>query len=177
MYPVARRHDVIVSGGGGHGPAARDCGPGADQIPETGVLLVDGKAVAASACENADLYRALRGGGPGHGIALSATVKAHPNVDVVVVRPLPLSPQPSPARPTRTVGPFYDAGSALGDPVGGTPRPSRRGISPAVRAALEAVTGGGGGREKQERAAVAVVLLSACVGRDRYVPGSAWMFN
>ncbi|RYP62070.1 hypothetical protein DL770_009645 [Monosporascus sp. CRB-9-2] len=83
----------LVVKGTGRSPAARDYGLGADQIPDAAVLLADGKVVTASACENPDLYRALRGGGPGYGITLSATVKAHPN-DAVAVQLLSLSLQP-----------------------------------------------------------------------------------
>ncbi|RYO76578.1 hypothetical protein DL766_005474 [Monosporascus sp. MC13-8B] len=242
---------------------ALDYGLGADQILEAGVLLADGKVVTASACENADLYRALRGGRPGYGITLSSTVKACPSVDVVAVQRLLLSLQlraPSSSgantssssmllnawatihqalpdlngarfcrrgllcgrgrgtailhaqdlddrevhrggagglRSTRgallarlgdTVlvsksyasfpdyWAFYDAGSAVGDPMGSTlALTSRRMDCAAVPATLEAVTGGGGGQEKQEQAAVVVALPSPCGGRvceDRRDPNA-----
>lgn len=78
--------------GGGHGPATNSYGFGADQILEAEVLLADGRIVIENVCENSDLYRALRGGGPGYGIVLSTTVKAWPNVDVVTAHHLTVIP-------------------------------------------------------------------------------------
>ncbi|KAJ4986797.1 FAD-linked oxidoreductase-like protein 13 [Stagonosporopsis vannaccii] len=107
VYAVAKKNNVIVVGGGapsvgavggwntggGHGPATRNYGVGADQILEAEVMLANGRTVTASACQNPDLYRALRGGGPGYGVILSMTVKAHPNVKVVAVQRLELAPK------------------------------------------------------------------------------------
>lgn len=107
VHPVAKKHNVVVvSGGsispgatggwpsgGGHGPAARTYGLGADQILEAEVMLADGRIVFANACQNTDLYRALRGGGPGYGVVLGTTIKAHPNVDSVVVNKLTVAPK------------------------------------------------------------------------------------
>lgn len=76
----------------GHGPATRNYGLGADQILEAEVMLADGRVITASACQNSDLYKALRGGGPGYGVILSMTVKAHPNVKVVAVQRLEVAP-------------------------------------------------------------------------------------
>lgn len=56
-------------------------------------MLANGLIVTTSACHNSDLYRALRGGGPGYGVILSVTVKAHPNVKVVAVQRLELAPK------------------------------------------------------------------------------------
>jgi hypothetical protein len=106
VYVVAKEHDVIVVGGGspsvgavggwatggGHGPATRNYGMGADQILEVEAMLADGTLVVANACENTDLYKAFRGGGPGYAVALSFTMKAHPNVDVIAVQRLEVSP-------------------------------------------------------------------------------------
>ncbi|KAK1982990.1 alcohol oxidase [Colletotrichum cereale] len=106
VYEVAEANNVIVVGGGavspgatggwpsggGHGPATRNYGLGADQILEAEVMLADGRVVAADHCENADLFRALRGGGPGYGVVLGTTVKAHPNVDVVTAHRLAVAP-------------------------------------------------------------------------------------
>ncbi|KAF3766646.1 FAD-binding domain-containing protein [Cryphonectria parasitica EP155] len=78
--------------GGGHGPATHAYGFGADQILEAEVLLADGRIVTANACQNSDLYRSLRGGGPGYGITLSSTVKTYPNVDVVTAHHLTIVP-------------------------------------------------------------------------------------
>ncbi|KAH8589398.1 hypothetical protein B0O99DRAFT_636793 [Bisporella sp. PMI_857] len=97
-FAVAKAHNVIVvSGGdptvgciggwaqgGGHGPASRDYGLGADQILEAQVVLASGRVVTASACQNPELYTAIRGGGGGtYGIVVSTTIKAHPQSPVV----------------------------------------------------------------------------------------------
>ncbi|KAH8171989.1 FAD binding domain-containing protein [Sarocladium implicatum] len=106
VYKIAKANNVIVVGGGstgpgaiggwasggGHGPATRNYGLGADQILEAQVMLANGDIVTANHCENVDLFRAMRGGGPGYGITLSATVKAYPNVDVVTVHKLAFAP-------------------------------------------------------------------------------------
>ncbi|KAI3331453.1 FAD-binding domain-containing protein [Xylariaceae sp. AK1471] len=104
---VAKANNVIVAtggsvsvgaiggwpSGGGHGPATHALGFGSDQVLEAEVMLADGRIVTANSCKNADLYRALRGGGPGYGIVLSMTVKAHPNVNVVAVHHLSIVPR------------------------------------------------------------------------------------
>lgn len=103
---VAKENNVIAVGGGavspgaiggwasggGHGPASRNYGFGADQILEAEVMLADGRVVTANACENSDLYRAMRGGGPGYAVTLSSTIKAHPNVDVITTHQLAIAP-------------------------------------------------------------------------------------
>jgi FAD/FMN-containing dehydrogenase len=69
--------------GGGHGPASRDFGLGADQVLDMRVVLANGSVVTANRCTHTDLFYALRGGGGGtYGVVLSATVKAHPMVNV-----------------------------------------------------------------------------------------------
>jgi hypothetical protein len=106
VYAVAKEHNVIVVGGGspsvgavggwatggGHGPATRNYGMGADQILEVEATLADGRRVVANACENIDLYKAFRGGGPGYAVASSFTMKAHANVDIIAVQRLEVSP-------------------------------------------------------------------------------------
>ncbi|KXX75480.1 6-hydroxy-D-nicotine oxidase [Madurella mycetomatis] len=106
VYEVAEANNVIAVGGGaispgaiggwpsggGHGPATRNYGLGADQILEAEVMLADGTIVTANHCENTDLFRAIRGGGPGYGIVLSQHIKAHPNVDAVTVHRLAIAP-------------------------------------------------------------------------------------
>lgn len=106
VYALAKANNVIVVGGGaispgaiggwpsggGHGPATRNYGMGADQILEARVLLADGKVVTANHCEHRDLFTAIRGGGPGYGIVLGTTVKAYPNVNVVTAHHLSLAP-------------------------------------------------------------------------------------
>jgi hypothetical protein len=56
-------------------------------------MLADGTIVTASPCQNLDLYRALRGDGPGYGVILSLTVKAHPDVHIISVQRLELAPK------------------------------------------------------------------------------------
>ncbi|KAK4106594.1 FAD-binding domain-containing protein [Parathielavia hyrcaniae] len=106
VYEVAQANNVIAVGGGavspgaiggwpsggGHGPATRNYGLGADQILEAEVMLADGRIVTANHCENTDLFRALRGGGPGYGIVLSQHIKAHPNVNAVTAHRLAIAP-------------------------------------------------------------------------------------
>ncbi|KAK8111509.1 uncharacterized protein PG998_007966 [Apiospora kogelbergensis] len=113
VYKIAKANNVIVVGGGavspgaiggwpsggGHGPATRNYGLGADQILEAQVVLADGRVVTANHCENRSLFKAMRGGGPGYGIVLSTTVKVYPNVGVVTVQHLEISPSPQVASP------------------------------------------------------------------------------
>lgn len=71
--------------GGGHGPASREFGLGADQVLSAQVVLADGSTVTADACQHSDLYFAIRGGGGGtYGVVTQTTVKAHPNFNVSV---------------------------------------------------------------------------------------------
>lgn len=66
--------------GGGHGPASHTFGLGTDQVLEYQVVLASGELVTANACQNSDLFSALRGGGGGtFGVVTSATVKAYPD--------------------------------------------------------------------------------------------------
>lgn len=106
VYAFAKTNNVIVVGGGaispgaiggwpsggGHGPATRNYGMGADQILEAQVLLANGEVVTANHCEHRDLFTAIRGGGPGYGIVLGTTVKTYPNVDVATAHHLSLAP-------------------------------------------------------------------------------------
>jgi hypothetical protein len=108
VYAVARQRGVIAVGGGsvspgaiggwpsggGHGPATRNYGLGADQLLEAEVMLASGSIVLASHCSHTDLFRALRGGGPGYGVVLSATVKVYPDdVGVVTAHKMSLVPR------------------------------------------------------------------------------------
>ncbi|KAI7760665.1 hypothetical protein LZL87_007877 [Fusarium oxysporum] len=106
VYKVAEANNVIAVGGGsitpgaiggwasggGHGPATRNYGLGADQILEAEVMLADGRVVIANHCENTDLFRSMRGGGPGYGVTLSSTIKAHPNVKIVTAHHFQIAP-------------------------------------------------------------------------------------
>ncbi|MCJ1353685.1 MAG: hypothetical protein MMC33_003672 [Icmadophila ericetorum] len=69
--------------GGGHSPATHDHGLGADQLLEATVALANGQIVTADACQNSDLYFAIRGGGGGsYGVVVSAMIKAYPTTIV-----------------------------------------------------------------------------------------------
>ena len=95
MYAEAKANNVIVVGGGaasigaiggwmqggGYGPGSHQFGIGADQLLEAEVALADGSIITADACQNTDVYTAIRGGGPSsYGVVLSATFKAYPMV-------------------------------------------------------------------------------------------------
>ncbi|RAL65038.1 hypothetical protein DID88_001146 [Monilinia fructigena] len=97
VYAEATKRNVIVVGGGdptvgclggwaqggGHSPASRDYGLGADQILEAEVVLANGNLVTANRCQNQDLYFAIRGGGGGtYGIVISTVVKAYPTTSI-----------------------------------------------------------------------------------------------
>ena len=99
VYPLAKQNNVVVVGGGtpsvgclggwmqggGHGPASREFGLGADQVLSAEVVLANGTMITASACENQDIYFAIRGGGPGtYGVVTSTIIKAWPMVDAQV---------------------------------------------------------------------------------------------
>jgi hypothetical protein len=98
VYAEATAQNVIVVGGGdptvaciggwaqggGHSPASRNYGLGADQILEAKVVLANGSLVTADVCQNTDIFFAIRGGGGGtYGVVVSTTVKAHPPSAVV----------------------------------------------------------------------------------------------
>ena len=61
---------------GGYGLIAHLVGLGVDQIKAARVMLADGSVVATNAKENAELFWALRGGGPGFGVVLDLTIQA-----------------------------------------------------------------------------------------------------
>ena len=86
--------------GGGHGPAVHDLGLGADQVLEAQVVLASGRIVTANACQNSDLFFAIRGGGPStYGVVVSTVIKAHPTTKVTaqVFGFAPLTPNDMPA--------------------------------------------------------------------------------
>ncbi|KAL2167588.1 hypothetical protein VTG60DRAFT_1099 [Thermothelomyces hinnuleus] len=107
VYAVAQANNVIAVGGGspspgaiggwpsggGHGPATHNFGLGADQVLEAQIMLADGRIVIANYCENSDLFRAIRGGGPGYGIVLSQHIKVHPNVKAVTAHRFAIAPR------------------------------------------------------------------------------------
>ncbi|KAJ5832243.1 hypothetical protein N7474_000554 [Penicillium riverlandense] len=71
--------------GGGHSPFGAWKGLGSDNALEFQVVLASGRLVYANAYQNSDLFWALRGGGGGtFGVVVSATLRTHPEVPVVV---------------------------------------------------------------------------------------------
>jgi hypothetical protein len=64
--------------GGGVGWLARKHGTGADSVRSFEVVTPDGRLVRASAEENVELFRALRGGGGGLGVVVGMEVELHP---------------------------------------------------------------------------------------------------
>ncbi|QRV90426.1 FAD-binding domain protein [Ceratobasidium sp. AG-Ba] len=71
--------------GGGHSPLGLLYGMGVDNVLQFRIVKPDGKLVIANACQNKDLFWALRGGGGGTwGVALDATFKTHPALDSMV---------------------------------------------------------------------------------------------
>ncbi|KAJ8133560.1 hypothetical protein O1611_g50 [Lasiodiplodia mahajangana] len=75
-------NDVGVVGwatGGGHGLLTGTYGMGADNIIEATIVKSNGNLLTANACQNTDIFWAIRGGGGGtFGVVLNVTVKAFP---------------------------------------------------------------------------------------------------
>ncbi|KAG9120560.1 hypothetical protein FRC07_003896, partial [Ceratobasidium sp. 392] len=99
VYKAADDHNVTVVGGaansvgaaggwlqgGGHGPLGMLYGMGVDNVLQLTVVKANGKVVKANACQNKDLFWALRGGGGStYGVALDVTYKTHPPLNNVV---------------------------------------------------------------------------------------------
>lgn len=129
VYPVAKQNGRVVVGGGtpsvsstggwmqggGHGPASRQFGLGADQVLSARVVLADGCIITASPCENQDVYFAIRGGGPGtYGVVLSTVIKAWPNVDVQV-QSLAIAPLSNTSALLDAIATLYSAYPGLND--------------------------------------------------------------
>lgn len=81
---------VAVSGGwvlgAGHSVLSPVYGLGVDRVLSYDIVTPDGEVRTASACSNADLFWALRGGGGGtFGVVLSATHKVEPQMRVAFV--------------------------------------------------------------------------------------------
>ncbi|KAJ6556598.1 FAD-binding domain-containing protein [Mycena vulgaris] len=72
--------------GGGHGVLSPVLGLGVDRALQFKVVTPDGEYRTANACQNEDLFFALRGGGGGtFGVVLEATILAGPAAPVQVV--------------------------------------------------------------------------------------------
>ncbi|KAG8696540.1 hypothetical protein FRC08_007085, partial [Ceratobasidium sp. 394] len=99
VYKAADDHNVTVVGGaansvgaaggwlqgGGHGPLGATYGMGVDNVLQFTIVKANGQIVKANACQNKDLFWALRGGGGStYGVALDVTYKTHPALDSVV---------------------------------------------------------------------------------------------
>lgn len=82
FFPVAHAPDVAVGGfllQGGFGWASRELGIAAESVIGLDLVLADGHAVFANAHENADLFWAARGAGPGFfAVVTRFHLKLHP---------------------------------------------------------------------------------------------------
>ena len=92
VYKEAEKRNVIVVGGnaqtvgttggyvqgGGHGCMGVKYGLAVDNVLEVDIVTADGNLLTANACNNPDLFWAVRGGGGGtFGIATRMVYKAH----------------------------------------------------------------------------------------------------
>ncbi|KAK1967738.1 FAD-binding domain-containing protein [Colletotrichum sublineola] len=78
IYPAAFEKNLIVVGGN-NGVMTPYYGLGAHQVLSARVMLASGDIVTASACNNTDLFYAIRGGGGGtYGVVTQLTVKTYP---------------------------------------------------------------------------------------------------
>ncbi|QRV75609.1 FAD-binding domain protein [Ceratobasidium sp. AG-Ba] len=99
VYKAADDRKVIVVGGaansvgaaggwlqgGGHSPLGVLHGMGVDNVLQFTVVKADGKIVKANACQNKDLFWALRGGGGGTwGVTLDVTYKTYTPLSGIV---------------------------------------------------------------------------------------------
>ncbi|KFZ14095.1 hypothetical protein V502_06248 [Pseudogymnoascus sp. VKM F-4520 (FW-2644)] len=72
--------------GGGHSAISLTFGLAADQVVEMEVVTASGNVVTANACQNEDLFWAMRGGGGStFGVMTSATIKAYPSFKFATV--------------------------------------------------------------------------------------------
>jgi hypothetical protein len=87
--PVTGGHDVCYGGyisGGGHSILGARYGLAADLILELTVVTPDGQIVVSNACQNPDLFWALRGGGGAtFGVIVSFTMTLYPDEPTALV--------------------------------------------------------------------------------------------
>ncbi|KAJ7472781.1 hypothetical protein FB451DRAFT_1134378 [Mycena latifolia] len=81
---------VGVSGGwvqgGGHSALSNTMGLGVDRVLEFKIVTPDGKVRVANACQNTDIFWALRGGGGGtFGVVVESTILVSPIVTVQAI--------------------------------------------------------------------------------------------
>ncbi|KAJ6468927.1 hypothetical protein C8R45DRAFT_435986 [Mycena sanguinolenta] len=99
-YEFADAHNITLVGGsdrtvgvvggwlqgGGHSVLSNTMGLGVDRVLQFRVVTPDGELRVANACQNQDLFFALRGGGGGtFGVVLDATLLASPRVTLQAV--------------------------------------------------------------------------------------------
>ncbi|KAJ7651149.1 FAD-binding domain-containing protein [Roridomyces roridus] len=110
VYKFAHDNDVLfiggysqsvgVSGGwlmgGGHGVLSPVFGLGVDRVLQIKIVTPDGEYRTANACQNPDLFWALRGGGGGtFGVVLESTHLVEPNIPIQIAN---ISYNPAPAQ-------------------------------------------------------------------------------
>ncbi|KAL1918879.1 uncharacterized protein VTP21DRAFT_2901 [Calcarisporiella thermophila] len=99
LYREVKKRNIIIVGGssatigaaggyvqgGGHSALSPLYGLSADNVLEFKVVTADGELRTANACQNKDLFWALRGGGGGtFGVVISATHRTYKELDGVV---------------------------------------------------------------------------------------------
>ncbi|RPD52974.1 FAD-binding domain-containing protein [Lentinus tigrinus ALCF2SS1-7] len=100
LYDFAEAHNITLPGGaersvaavggylqgGGHSALANVFGLAVDRALEAKIVTPDGRYLTASACQNADLFFAIRGGGGGtFGVLMEATMRALPQMSFPAV--------------------------------------------------------------------------------------------
>ncbi|CAF3385349.1 unnamed protein product, partial [Rotaria sp. Silwood2] len=81
-------HTVASAGGylqgGGHGPLTRWAGLAVDQVLEFDVITANGTRQTVNACQNKNLFWALRGGGPGtYAVVHSVVLRTYPSPTMI----------------------------------------------------------------------------------------------
>ncbi|QRV90427.1 FAD-binding domain protein [Ceratobasidium sp. AG-Ba] len=99
VYQAANDHNRTIVGGaarsvgaaggwvhgGGHSPLGFMYGMGVDNVLQFRIVKPNGQLVVANACQNRDLFWALRGGGGSTwGVTIDVTYKTHPALDSMV---------------------------------------------------------------------------------------------
>lgn len=82
--------------GGGHGPLSSTYGLAAQQVLQVRVVTTEGKIMVANACENQDMFWAIRGGGGGlYGVVTEFVIRHFPAPAAVNMATLKLAPIPA----------------------------------------------------------------------------------